>query len=137
MPLHTQESLQRLFEESRLRQEKKQLKLQQEEEKKQHKLNKEKEIKAYRKAQESIKKALAKQQSKQQKIEQQKAQKQQKIECSRTIAIYHTRYVERSTADDDLYTTREELEQAMPHCINWVLWDELVNKTKKDLKKRK
>lgn len=137
MALRTQESLQKLFAESRLRQEKKQLKLQQEEEKKQHKLNKEKEIKAYKKAQELIKKALAKQQSKRQKIEQQKAQKQQKIECSRTIAIYHTRYVERFIADDDLYTTREELEQAMPHNINWVLWDELVNKTKKDLKKRK
>lgn len=135
MPLHTQESLQRLFAESRLRQEKKQLKLQKEEEKRQHKLNKEKEIEAYKKAQESIKKALAKQQSKQQKLEQQKALKQQKIECSRTIAIYHTRYVERYTADDDLYTTREELEQAMPHNINWVLWDELVNKTRKEINK--
>ena len=136
MPIRTQESLQRLFAESRLRQEKKQLKLQKEQEEKQHKLNKEKEIEAYRKAQESIKKALADKLIKQQKIEQQKAQKQLKIECSRTIAIYHTRYVERNTADDDLYTSREQLEQAMPNNINWVLWDELVNKTKKDLKKK-
>lgn len=135
MPIRTQESLQKLFEESRLRQEKKQIKLQQQEEKRQHKLNKQKEIEAYRKAQESIKKALAKQQSKQQKIEQQKAQKQLKIECSRTIAIYHTKYIERFADEDDLYQTRQELEQAMPHCINWTLWDELVNKTRKELEK--
>lgn len=135
MPVRTQESLQRLFAESRLRQEKKQIKLQKEEEKRQHKLNKQKEIEAYRKAQESIKKALAKQQSKQQKIEQQKAHEQLKIECSRTIAIYHTKYIERFADEDDLYQTRQELEQAMPHCINWTLWDELVNKTRKELEK--
>lgn len=135
MPLHTQESLQRLFAESRLRQQKKQLKLQKEEEKIQHKLNKEKEIEAYKKAQESIKKTLAKQQSKQQKIERQRALKHQKIECSRTIAIYHTRYVERFADEDDLYQTREELEEAMPHNINWNLWDSLVNKTRKEINK--
>lgn len=135
MPIRTQESLQKLFQESRLRQEKKQLKLQKEEEKRQHKLNKQKEIEAYRKAQESIKKALAKQQSKQQKIEQQRAFKQQKIECSRTIEIYHTKYIERFIGEDDLYQTRQELEQAMPHNINWTLWDELVNKTRKEINK--
>lgn len=133
MPVRTQESLQKLFEESRLRQQKKQLKLQQQEEKRQHKLNKQKEIEAYRKAQESIKKALAKQQSKQQKIEQQRALKWLKTE--RTISIYHSRYVERFADEDDLYTSREELEEAMPHCINWTLWDELVNKTRKELEK--
>lgn len=136
MPIRTEESLQRLFAESRARNEKKQLKLQQQEEKRQHKLNKQKEIEAYRKAQESIKKTLAQQQYNQQKIERQKAQKQLKIECSRTIAIYNTKYIERFIGEDDLYQTREELEQAMPHCINWTLWDELVNKTKKDLKKK-
>lgn len=135
MPVRTQESLQKLFAESRLRQEKKQIKLQQEEEKRQQKLNKQKEIEAYRKASQSIKKALAEQQSKEQKIEQQKAQKQLKIECSRTIAIYHSRYIERFADEDDLYTSREELEEAMPHNINWVLWDELVNKTRKELEK--
>lgn len=132
MPVRTQESLQKLFQESRLRQEKKQLKLQKEEEKR---LNKQKEIEAYRKASQRVKKALAKQQSKQQKIEQQRALKQQKIECSRTIAIYHTKYIERFIGEDDLYQTRQELEQAMPHCINWTLWDELVNKTRKEINK--
>lgn len=135
MPLHTQESLQRLFAESRQRQEKKQLKAQKEQEEKLNKLNKQKEIEAYKKAQELIKKALAKQQSKQQKIERQRALKQQKIECSRTIAIYHTRYVERFADEDDLYQTREELEEAMPHNINWNLWDSLVNKTRKEINK--
>ena len=135
MPIRTQESLQKLFEESRLRQQKKQLKLQQQEEKRQHKLNKEREIEAYRKASQSVKKALADKLIKQQKIEQQKAQNQLKIECSRTITIYHTRYIERFIGEDDLYQTRQELEQAMPHCINWTLWDELVNKTRKELEK--
>ena len=135
MPIRTQESLQRLFAESRLRQEKKQIKLQQEEEKRQHKLNKQKEIEAYRKAQESIKKALADKLIKEQKIEQQKAQEQLKIECSRTIAIYNTKYIERFADEDDLYQTRQELEQAMPHNNNWTLWDELVNKTRKELEK--
>lgn len=133
MPVRTQESLQRLFAESRLRQEKKQIKLQKEEEKKQHKLNKQKEIETYRKAQESIKKALAKQQSKQQKIEQQRALKWLKTE--RTISIYHSRYIERFADEDDLYTSREELEQAIPNNINWTLWDELVNKTRKEINK--
>lgn len=138
MPIRTQESLQKLFEESRLRQEKKQLKLQKEEEKRQHKLNKQKEIEAYRKAQESIKKALAKQQSKQQKIEQQKAQKQLKIEYSRTIAIYHTKYIERFADEDDLYTSREELmeaEQRGEGKVNWDKFNEIVNKTRKELEK--
>jgi len=112
MALRTQESLQRLFEASRLRQEKKK------------RLQEQK----YKNAQESTKKALAKQQSKKQEKTPQKGWKQQ------ITAIYNTKYIERFADDDDLYTSREELEQAMPHNINWTLWDELVNKTKKDLK---
>lgn len=133
MPVRTQESLQRLFAESRARQEKKQLKAQKEEEKRQHQLNKQKEMEAYRKASQSIKKALAEQQSKQQKIEQQRAFKQLKTE--RTISIYHSKYVERFIADDDIYTSREELEMAEPNVINWSLWDRLVDVTKKSIKK--
>ena len=116
MALRTQESLQRLFEASRLRNEKK----------------KQEEQLKYKKAQESIKKALAKQQSTKDKKTPQKGWKQPQI----TFRVYNIKYVERFADEDELYQTREQLEQAMPHNVNWVLWDELVNKTKKDLKEK-
>ena len=120
MALRTEESLQRLFEISRLRNEKK----------------KQEEQLKYKKAQESTKKALAKQQSKKQEKTPQKAQEQQITAISRIISIYNSKYIERFIGEDDLYTSREELEEAMPHNINWTLWDSLVNKTKKDLKNK-
>ena len=121
MAIRTKESLEKLFEASRLRQQR----------------LKEQETKKYRNAQESTKKALADKLSTKDEKMPQKAQEQPKIEFSRIIAIYNTKYIERFIGEDDLYVTREQLEQAMPHNINWTLWDELVNKTKKDLKKRK
>lgn len=116
MPIRTEESLKKLFAESRARNEKRK------------RLQEQK----YKKAQESTKKALAKQQSKKQEKTPQKAQEEPQI----TFRVYNIKYVERFTSDDDLYQTREELEQAMPHNINWTLWDELVNNTKKELKKK-
>lgn len=121
MAIRTKESLEKLFEASRLSS----LKRKQQEQLK------------YKKAQEAVKKALAKQQSKKQEKTPQKAHEKQIEAFSRTITIYNTKYIERFVGEDDLYQTREELEEAMPHNINWTLWDELVNKTKKDLKKRK
>ena len=117
MPIRTKESLQKLFEASRLRQQ--QLK--------------EQETKKYRKAQEAVKKALAKQQSKEREKTSQNDWKQPQIEFSRTICIYNTKYVERFADDNDLYQTREELEEAMPNNINWRLWDSIVNKTRQML----
>ena len=115
MGIRTKESLQRLFEASRLRQQR----------------LKEQETKKYRKAQESTKKALAKQQSKKQEKTSQNDWKQPQIELSRTIRIYNLKYIERFADDDDLYKTREELEEAMPNNINWRLWDKLIQETKK------
>lgn len=120
MAIRTKESLEKLFEASRLRQQR----------------LKEQETKKYRNAQESTKKALADKLSTKDEKMPQKAQEQPKIEFSRIIAIYNTKYIERFIGEDDLYTSREELEQAMPNNINWKLWDSLVNKTKKDLKKK-
>ena len=117
MGIYTQSSLQKLFEASRRRQQ--QLK--------------EQESKKYRKAQEAVKKALAKQQSNGQEKTPQKPQKQPQIEFSRTIHIYNVKYIERFADDDDLYQTREELEEAMPNNINWRLWDKLIQETKKML----
>lgn len=120
MPVRTEESLHKLFVESRARQQR----------------LKEQEQLKYKKAQESIKKALAKQQSKEQEKTSQNAQKQQTEAISRTIHIYNVKYIERFADDDDLYQTREELEEAMPNNINWRLWDALVNKTRKELNTR-
>jgi len=113
MAIRTKESLQRLFQESKERQErKKQLQ--------QHK---------YKKAQQSVKKALADKQSKEQKKEAQNAQKQPQIKISRSIAIYNTKYIERFD-DDDLYQTREELMEAEERGegrINWIVFDALIS----------
>ena len=114
MPLRTEESLKKLFAASRARNEKR---------KQDEKLK-------YKKASHSVKKALADKLSiKQDKIAQ-KAQEQQIEALSRTICIYNTKYIERYASDDDLYQTREELEDAEPNNINWELWDELVRQTK-------
>lgn len=118
MALRTQESLQRLFEASRLRNEKK----------------KQEEQLKYKNAQEAVKKALAKQQSKKQEKTPQKGWKQPQI----TFRVYNIKYVERFADEDELYQTREQLKEAEQRGegkIKWDKWDELVNKTKKDLKK--
>lgn len=124
MAIRTQESLEKLFEASRLSS----LKRKQQEQLK------------YKKAQEAIKKALAKQQSKKQEKTPQKAQEQPQIEFSRTITIYNTKYIERFVGEDDLYVTREQLKEAEARGegkIHWDRFDELVNNTRKDLKNRK
>ncbi len=110
--IRSKESLQRLFQESKERQKRKK-QLQQ---------------RKYKKAQQSVKKALADKQSKEQKKAAQNDWKQPQIKISRTIAIYRTKYVERFD-DDDLFTTREELQQwEKEHrpCINWEVWDKLI-----------
>lgn len=114
MPLRTEESLKKLFAESRARNAKR---------KQDEKLK-------YKKASQSVKKALADKLSIKQEKVAQKAQEQPQIESSRTITIYNTKYIERYASDEDLYQTREELEDAEPNNINWELWDELVRQTK-------
>ena len=114
MPLRTEESLKKLFAESRARNEKR----------------KQDEQLKYKKASQSVKKALADKLSIKQEKVAQKAQEQPQIEFSRTICIYNTKYIERYASDDDLYQTREELEDAEPNNINWDRWNELVKETK-------
>ena len=121
MAIRTQESLEKLFEASRLRQQR----------------LKELETKKYKNAKQAVKKALADKLSTKDKKLAQKAQEHQIEAFSSILTIYNTKYIERFIGEDDLYKTREELEEAMPHNINWTLWDELVNKTRKDLKKKK
>ena len=124
MAIRTQESLEKLFEASRLNS----LKRKQQEQLK------------YKKAQEAVKKALAKQQSKKQEKTPQKGCKQPQIEFSSILTIYNTKYIDRFVGEDNLYVTREQLKEAEARGegkIHWDRFDELVNKTKKDLKKRK
>ena len=114
MPLRTEESLKKLFAESRARNEKR----------------KQQEQLKYKKASQSVKKALADKLSIEQEKVAQKAQEQPQIESTRFISVYNTKYIERYVSDEDLYQTREELEDAEPNTINWKLWDELVRQTK-------
>lgn len=113
MGIHTQESLQRLFEASRLRNEKK----------------KQEEQLKYRKAQESTRKALAdKLSTKDEKL----AQKPLKQEI-RYITVYNSNLIEREPNDRDLYLTREELMEAEDRGegkLNWYLLDKLIEETK-------
>ena len=113
MGIHTQESLQRLFEASRLRNEKK----------------KQEEQLKYRKAQESTRKARALQQSKEKEKTSQKPLKQE----IRYITVYNSNFIEREPNDRDLYLTREELMEAEDRGegkLNWSLLDKLIEETK-------
>ena len=114
MPLRTKKSLEKLFAESRARNAKR----------------KQQEQLKYKNAKQAVKKALADKLSINQEKVAQKAKEQPQTEFSRTICIYNTKYIERYASDDDLYQTREELEDAEPNNINWELWNELVRQTK-------
>ena len=48
--------------------------------------------------------------------------------------IYNSNLIEREPSERDLYTTREQLqrwEEANWHCINWNVWNRVVEETKK------
>lgn len=120
MALRTQESLQRLFEASKRRQQR----------------LKEQETKKYKKAKQAVKKALADKLSTKDEKLAQKAQEQQITAISRTITIYNTKYVERFADEGELYNTREELmeaEQRGEGKINWDKFNEIVEQTKQFL----
>lgn len=120
MPIRTKESLQRLFTESKRRQQR----------------LKEQEREKYKKASQSVKKALADKLSTKDEKMPQKAQEQQTEAISRILSIYNTRYIERHTADDDLYVTREQLKEAEARGEGKIKWDkfnEIVEQTKQML----
>ena len=120
MPLRTEESLKKLFAESRARNAKR----------------KQDEQLKYKKASQSVKKALADKLSIKQEKVAKKAQEQQIEAFSRTLCIYNTKYIERYASDEDLYQTREELENAEKRGegkLNWKLLDKLIEETKKML----
>lgn len=117
MSIRTKEQLKQLFEE---RKQIKQRQLQREKEK-------------YKKASQQVKQQL---------MEKNKPipSKPQPVNTETTyikysLSIYHTSTIERDSAEEDLYQTREELIQDGSGEINWILWDELVNKLRKEFKR--
>lgn len=60
------------------------------------------------------------------------------IQTLRTpIPIYHSNQFERDSGEEDLYTTREELQEAEARgegAINWDFWNYLTQKTRNMLK---
>lgn len=115
--LRTKEELKILFQE---RKEIKQRQLQREKEK-------------YKKASQSVKKALMNKYKEEQNKTQPEQNKPSNFNYS--LTIYHTSLIERQTAEEDLYQTREELmnwEDKHYQCIRWDIWDELVNKLRKE-----
>lgn len=120
MALRTNEQLKELFLQSKLSQQKK----------------KEREKQRYKKASESIKKALNDKSIKEQKQSQQKPLKQVKRVIS--ISIYNSNLIEREQREEDLFQTREELQQWEKEnyqCINWDVWDRLVKEGREKIRK--
>lgn len=113
-------SLNELFENSRIFQQKKEEKRKLEKEKEKNRIKEQK------------KKQLKKE-------EQKKRDKQEKKIHKQTLVFktYSTQYIERHTSDDDLFQTREELQQWEKDnhpCINWDKWEEIMTSTKRQLK---
>lgn len=81
---------------------------------------------------------LIKEREKASQNEQKQAIIQITIQTLRTpIPIYHSNQFERDSAEEDLYTTREELMQAEERgegSINWEAFDKLIQETRNMLK---
>lgn len=123
MPVYSQSALEKLFLQSKLRQQKK----------------KEEEKKKYKKAQDSTRKAIKATETLKKKmadklVKEQEKQAQKALKCH--FPIYSEKYIDRFPADDELYQTREELmaaEERGEGEINWSKWDELITKVKAKL----
>ena len=129
---HTRESLQLMFDQSRLRQKK--LK----EQKKKQSQQRLKEI--YHHQDVVLKKSLQERRKTtmdnlQAILKQtQQRQKEEQIQPSFKFKVYHSDfYIERDTNEEDLYKTIDELkqwEQEHYPCINWKVWQKIVEETK-------
>ena len=121
MALRTQEEIQQYLQLEKEKRLKKQQKLKE----KQNKI----------KALEQERKRLHKQHQAQLEKMAQKALKQQNTPTKKTLHVYNSKFIERYTADEELYQTLEELKQDKSGEINWIKWNELVTKTKQILSK--
>lgn len=131
--LKTQESLQRMFNQSKKQQEKKRLRKTQ----KQQSLQRLKEI--YHHQDILLKKSLQERKKTTMdnlsKLIKKRAQEPQKPPQNE-FYVYNERYRERYTDEDDLYDSIEELqawENENYPCINWDAWHKVVQETKKQI----
>lgn len=115
MALRTEEKLQQLFDKIKLSQQRK----------------KEREKQHYKKASQDVKKALDRKHIKEQKQSQPEPLKQVKMAFS--LSIYNSSLIERESAEEDLYQTREELMNDTTGKINWDVWDRLVERLRNTL----
>lgn len=87
----------------------------------------------YKKASQAVKKQLMDKYKAEQKKTQPEQNKPSNFNYS--LSIYHTSLIERQTAEEDLYTTREQLmdwEDKHYQCIRWDVWDGLIKKLRKE-----
>lgn len=99
---------------------------------------KELERKKIKKIQYETRRLLLKKAKKEKALEKKKQLEKEKqnlllTQAQRVFNVYlkYTKLLERDTAEEDLYTTREELQEAERRGeghINWNVWDSLVNK---------
>lgn len=130
MSLRTNESLQKMFDQSKLRQEK--LKRQREKEKKEQKrlqqiLNKNSLRSARKQAMDNLSNLMKKTQHE---------EKEQRIKPSYDLKVYNSDFVERYTNEEDLFQSWDELkewEQQHYPCINWERLQEIIQLTKQQI----
>lgn len=87
---------------------------------------KERELKRYRKAQEQTKKQLKHKTSTNIKQTPEKP-----LKYTYSLTIYQSPLIERFPDEEDLYHTREEIDNDDSGSINWEIWDKLIDKYRK------
>jgi hypothetical protein len=148
MALRTKESLQKMLQASRERQEKKR----QQAEIKKVKLREERyQLTLQNQRLDRAKDKLLQQRAKERKMEELQAlikktpqrALNEATEHPRRYKTYHSNQVERFTPEEDLYTTREELQQyeiehggKVGSFINWNAWDKLIAKARQNNKSK-
>lgn len=88
---------------------------------------------AYKKASQAVKKQLMEKYMV--KVEKPQPEQNKPSNFNYSLSIYHTSLIERQTAEEDLYTTREQLmdwEDKHYQCIRWDIWDKMVTKLRKE-----
>lgn len=94
-----------------------------------NKRKKERELKRYRKAQEQTKKQLKHKTS-----TNIKQTPETPIKYTYSLTIYQSPLIERFPDEEDLYHTREEIDNDESGSINWEIWDKLIDKYRKQIK---
>lgn len=89
---------------------------------------KEREKQRYKKASEQVKQKLKKRKKYQ---ENQNNTVQEPLKYKYSLTIYQSPLIERFPDEEDLYHTREEIDNDDSGSINWKIWDKLIDKFRK------